>query len=86
MGQRSIYMSHSEYQEVSRQEYERKTRDWELRFCFLPHKCLETNKFLWLQYAYRGRKWRRFDTEFVLLTDKWMCKEEFVILRLMDKV
>lgn len=74
------------YQEVSREEYERKTRDWELKFCFLPYKCLETNKLLWLQYAYRGRKYRRYDTDIVLLTDKWMCKEEFIVLRLMDKV
>lgn len=74
------------YQEVSREEYERKTRDWDLKFCFLPRRCLETGKFLWLQYAYRGRKYRRYDTDFVLLTDKWMSKEEFIVLRLMDKI
>lgn len=74
------------YSEVSEQEYERNTRDWDLKFCLLPHRCIETDKILWLQYAYRGRKWRRFDTDFVLLTDRWMCKEEFVVLRLMDKI
>ena len=77
---------HAEYKLVSMKEYERKTRDWEYKFCFLPYKCLETGKLLWLQYAYRGRKYRRYDIEHVLLTDKWMCKEEFIILRLMDKV
>lgn len=77
---------HAEYEEVSREEYERKTRDWEYSFCLLPHKCLETGKLLWLQYAYRGRKIRRYDTQHVLLTDKWMCKQEFIVLRLMDKV
>lgn len=74
------------YTEISMQEYERKTRDWELKFCFLPYRCLETANLVWLQYAYRGRKWRRYDTDFVMLTDKWMCKEEFIKLRLMDKV
>ena len=74
------------FSEVSEQEYERKTRDWELKFCFLPLSCLETGNFLWLRYAYRGRKYRRYDTDLVLLTDKWMCKEEFIVLRLMDKV
>lgn len=74
------------YQEITQQEYERKTRDWELKFCFLPRKCLETGKFMWLRYAYRGRKYRRYDTDLVLLTDKWMCSEEFIVLRLMDKI
>ena len=77
---------YAEYELVSMQEYERKTRNWELKFCFFPRKCLETDKLLWLQYAYRGRRWRRFDTEFVLLTDKWMCKEEFVKFRLLDNI
>lgn len=75
-----------EYSLISHAEWERKTRDWELKFCFLPRKCLETGKFLWLKYAYRGRKYRRYDTDLVLLTDKWMSKEEFIVLRLMDKV
>ena len=76
----------TEYQEISREEYERKTRDWAYKFCFFPYRCLESGKLLWLRYAYRGRKWRRYDTDFVMLTDKWMCKEEFIKLRLMDKV
>lgn len=78
--------AYSEYQEVSIEEYERKTRDWEYKFCFFPYKCLETGKWLWLKNAYRGRKYRRYDTDLVLLTDKWMCREEFVKLRLLDKV
>lgn len=74
------------YREVSREEYERKTRDWELNFCLFPHRCLETGKWMWLQYAYRGRKFQRYDIQLVQLTDRWMCSEEFVKLRLMDKV
>ena len=74
------------YEEVSPEEYERKTRDWEYKFCFFPYKCLETGKLLWLRNAYRGRKYRRYDTDIVLLTDKWMSKEEFIKLRLLEKV
>lgn len=78
--------SHTGYRELSLQEYERKTRTWELKFCFLPRKCFETDKLLWLQYAYRGYKTRRIEDNVFLNNYKWMCKEEFVILRLMDKV
>ena len=77
---------HAEYEVVSMKEHERKTRDWAYKFCLLPHTCLETGKLLWLEYAYRGRKYQRYDTQHVLLTDKWMCKEEFIILRLMNKL
>lgn len=78
--------AYSEYQEVSREEWERKTRDWEYKFCIFPHKCMETGKWLWLKGAYRGRKWRRYDLQIVQLTDKWMCREEFVKLRLLEQV
>jgi hypothetical protein len=75
----------AEFQEISREEYERKTRTWEYKFCWLPEYCMETMKFLWLRKAYRGRKTRRYDWQLVP-DNKWMCKEEFVKLRLLDKV
>lgn len=76
---------YAEYELVSIKEWERKNRTWQYSFCFLPHKCMETNKWIWLTGAYRGYKTRRYDWQFVT-NYKWMCKEEFVILRLMDKV
>ena len=76
---------YSEYQEVSRQEYERKTRTWEYKFCLLPHKCLETEKWMWLKGAYRGHKTKRYDWQ-VIDTYEWMCKEEFVKLRLLEQL
>jgi hypothetical protein len=76
---------HGEYREITIQEWDRKNRTWELKFCLLPHKCNETGKLLWLDYAYRGTRIHRYDWEFT--TDhKWMSKEEFVVLRLMDKI
>jgi hypothetical protein len=75
----------NEYREISINEYERKTRVWHYAFCYLPHKCLETSKWMWLTGAYRGWKNRRYDTQ--IFTDYlWMSKEEFVKLRLLDKV
>jgi len=76
---------HAEIELTSLHEYERSSRTWQLSFCFLPHKCMETNKRLWLEYAYRGYKTKRYDFQFID-TYKWMSKEEFIVLRLMDKV
>ena len=76
---------HAEYELITEQEYERKTRTWSYKFCWLPQKCMETNKLLWLTGAYRGYKTRRYDMDMVD-SYKWMCREEFLILRLMDKV
>jgi hypothetical protein len=76
---------HAEYQEVSREEYERKTRGWSYRFSLLPRRCMETGKLLWMKRAYRGRKIRRYDMD-LFFHDKWMCREEFVKLRLLEKI
>jgi len=58
------------------------SRRWELKFSWLPQRCMNTNKSLWLIFAYRGRsKFHHLDQE-----DMWMCKEEFIIERLMDKI
>jgi hypothetical protein len=81
----TVYIPDPGYEEVTMAEYERKTRTWELKFCWLPHRCMETMKVLWLKKAYCGYKTRRYDMDFVH-SDKWMCKEEFVVLRLMDKI
>ena len=75
----------AEYEEISINEYERKTRIWKYKVCILPVKCMETGKWLWLTGAYRGWKNRRYDTQ-VVTSYLWMCKEEFVKLRLLDKV
>jgi hypothetical protein len=75
----------TEYELTSIHEYERKTRTWDYKFCFLPHRCFETGKLLWLEYAYRGYKTRRYDAQ-IIDNYMWMCSEEFIILRLMDKV
>jgi hypothetical protein len=74
-----------EYQEIDLNEYERKTRAWELKFCWLPQRCIETMQVMWLQFAYRGYKARRYDTQ-IIDSYKWMCKEEFIILRLKGEV
>jgi hypothetical protein len=76
----------SEYRELSLQEYERKTRTWEYKVCILPIKCIETGKWMWLKGAYRGYKTRRIEDNVFLNNYKWMCKEEFVKLRLMGEV
>jgi len=74
------------YDFVSMEEYDRSTRDWVYMLCILPHKCIESNKWMWLTKAYRGRRFKRFDTQIVQLTDKWMSKEEFIKLRLLEKI
>lgn len=76
---------YAEYEEVSREEWERKTRAWSYRFSFIPRRCMETGKLLWLKHAYRGRKIRIYDMD-AFIYDKWMCREEFVKLRLMGEI
>jgi len=67
---------------VSLDEYERMSRRWELKFSWLPQRCMNTNKSLWLIFAYRGRsKFHHLDQK-----DMWMCKEEFIIERLMNRI
>jgi hypothetical protein len=76
---------HAEYRELSLEEYERKTRTWEYKFCWFPERCVETMQIMWLTKAYRGYKTRRYDNLF--FTDyKWMCREEFVKLRLLEQI
>lgn len=73
------------YQEISREEYERKTRTWTLEFCWFPKICISTNRRMWLEYAYCGRKTQRYDNDFVE-SCSWMDKNEFLIERIMGKV
>ena len=60
------------YQEISRQEYERKTRNWEYKFCFIPHQCLETGKWLWLKMHIVVRKGVDMIWLFLLSTSGWL--------------
>ena len=70
-------------QGISLIERERINRNWVYKFCFLPHKCLETDKWIWLKGAYRGHNKHHWQ----LFTDyKWICREEFIKLRLLEKV
>ena len=67
---------------ISIDDYERLSRDWDYKFSWLPKRCMQTNKSIWLMYAYRGRsKYHHLDQ-----ADMWMCSGEFIILRLMDKI
>lgn len=31
-------------------------KDWQLHFCWLPHRCILTGKILWLKDCYRGSR------------------------------
>jgi len=62
-------------QAVSLDEYERMSRIWEYKFCWSPNRCMNTNKLLWLSYAYRGRSKHHHQFE---QADMWMCKEEYI--------
>jgi hypothetical protein len=73
------------YSVISRQEWERKTRKWEYAFCVLPHRCIESGRIIWLKGAYRGHKIRRYDMQ-VFDTYAWMSSEEFIKLRLTEKL
>ena len=68
---------------ISIDDYERLSRDWDYKFSWLPKRCMQTNKSIWLTYAYRGRSKHHHLFE---QDDMWLCSEEFIILRLMDKV
>jgi len=57
----------------------------ELEFAFLPRKCRLTNKFIWLEYAYKQTAmWT--GPEDHLFEYRWYNKDEFLIARLKGEV
>lgn len=55
--------------------------DWELKFALLPHRCVISNKLIWLKHAYRGIRVITGPGE-PIIESHWLTKEEFVIWRL----
>jgi hypothetical protein len=54
---------------------------WSLKFALLPHRCIKSNKWIWLTLAYRGETLIRYDIErFNRIT--WMSKQEFLFYEL----
>lgn len=52
-------------------------RQWVCRVSFMPRRCYVSDKILWLQLAYRGRKriWSIIDNGYTLNDDIWISKE-----------
>ena len=56
--------------------------NWELKFAFLPKRCVLTKKLIWLKYAYRGTAiWRSGDYDFVQEIN-WHDKDEHIMWEL----
>lgn len=54
---------------------------WKLNFCFWPTRCDNSNKFIWLEYAYCGIACYHGPPGPV--DDiRWLKSSEFIILRL----
>lgn len=59
----SGYPPHKEH--VIREWFYDRVR-WEYKFCIIPRKCMLTDKWLWLTYAYRGiASMRAGDNDFI---------------------
>jgi len=54
-------------------------RQWVYRVSFMPRRCYVSDKSLWLQLAYRGRKriWSIIDNGYTLNDDIWISKEVY---------
>jgi hypothetical protein len=45
----SIIVSHGYY-------WHNRVANWQLKFAWLPHRCSLSGRFIWLKFAYCGRK------------------------------
>jgi hypothetical protein len=41
---------------VSHGYWHNRVANWQLKFAWLPHRCSLSDQFIWLKFAYRGRK------------------------------
>ena len=54
---------------------------WELKFCWIPKRCLVSNKRIWLEFAYRGRAAYAGPGD-VAFEDQWHNTTEHLIWQL----
>ena len=54
----------------------------ELKLCLWPRRCYQTNRLLWLEYAYRTRRYYMSADIDSIHEDRWYSKHEFLILRI----
>ena len=51
---------------------------WELKVSWLPRRCYKSNALIWLELAYRGRRWVKVFNE-DLLIEHWISRKHFNI-------
>ena len=57
---------------------------WQLKFAWMPHRCIRSGKFIWLEYAYLGTAvWTGPGTP--VFEYNWHSKEEHLIWHLKRK-
>ena len=52
--------------------------NWQLKFAWLPHRCCLSDRFIWLKFAYRGRRFITGPGEPVI-EDYWHTTTEHMI-------
>lgn len=53
----------------------------ELKWVLWPRRCYDSNRLLWLEYAYRSR--RHFRSGDIFITeDRWFGRHEFLIMKI----
>lgn len=55
--------------------------DWTMKFCWLPRRCVLSNKLMWLKYAYKGTAMWTGPGEPVY-EHRWHDKQEHLIWKI----
>jgi hypothetical protein len=55
---------------------------WTKEFAWLPHRCMLTKKYIWLEYAYRGKAVYLVEDRVVINEYKWHDYDEHIIWEL----
>ena len=54
---------------------------WQLKFAWLPHRCINSNRIIWLRFGYLGTAvWTGPGTP--VYEYNWLTKEEYLINKL----
>jgi hypothetical protein len=54
----------------------------ELKWVLWPRRCYESNRLLWLELAYRSRRYFRLGDMDLITKDRWFSKNELIVLKL----
>lgn len=54
----------------------------ELKWVLWPRRCYETKRLLWLEQAYRSRRYFRYADDYYSTEDRWFSKNEMLIIKI----